>query len=248
MRPTAVERWAADGVLIVGGARAILLQVADPVVAAGVARHSDFAHRPVQRLVRTLGYAYAVVLGTEADSRAVARHVDAAHRPVAGAADADRQLWVAATLYDTAGLVHERVFGPTPTPLADEVYARYARLGTALQMPAALWPGTRAAFESYWADALERLTVTDDARSIAHDLFHPAVAPLWVRAALPLAQLLTVELLPEGIREAYGFEFGPARRRRARVAWMIVRALVAVTPWTLRSTPARRLLRRIRTR
>ena len=32
----AVERFASDGVLIAGGARAILLQVADPTIAAGV--------------------------------------------------------------------------------------------------------------------------------------------------------------------------------------------------------------------
>ena len=67
----AIERFASDGVLIVGGAAAILLQVADPAVAAGVARHSRFAERPVERLRNTLTYAYAVVLGTPADAAAV---------------------------------------------------------------------------------------------------------------------------------------------------------------------------------
>ncbi|MES1170192.1 MAG: oxygenase MpaB family protein, partial [Leifsonia sp.] len=56
------EEYAADGVLVLGGAAAILLQVADPVVARGVAEHSDFARRPMDRLRNTLRYVYAVGL------------------------------------------------------------------------------------------------------------------------------------------------------------------------------------------
>ena len=37
MLSPAAARYASDGVLIAGGARAILLQVADPAVGAGVA-------------------------------------------------------------------------------------------------------------------------------------------------------------------------------------------------------------------
>src|ERR1700733_2781811 len=111
MASAAVERYASDGVLIVGGARAILLQVADPVVAAAVARHSDFAHRPVERLRNTLTFPYAVVLGTADDANAAAAHVNRRHVPVRGANDPDLQLWVAATLYDTATLVHTVVYG-----------------------------------------------------------------------------------------------------------------------------------------
>src|SRR6202012_353888 len=117
-----VERSASDGVLIAGGARAILLQVADPTVAAGVARHSDFAHRPVERLRNTLTFAYAVVLGTPDDAAAVSAHVNRAHRPVNRADDQQLQLWVAATLYDTAALVHERVFGAADMHLAHDTY------------------------------------------------------------------------------------------------------------------------------
>src|SRR3978361_2348269 len=94
----AARRYAADGALIAGGARAILLQVADPVVAAGVARHSDFAHRPVERLRNTLTFAYAVVLGTPDDAARVSAHVGRSHAPVNRATNAELQLWVAATL------------------------------------------------------------------------------------------------------------------------------------------------------
>ncbi|HEY1531605.1 MAG TPA: oxygenase MpaB family protein [Galbitalea sp.] len=242
----AVERYASDGVLIAGGARAILLQVADPVVAAGVARHSDFAHRPVERLRNTLTFAYAVVLGTPEDVARVTAWVNRAHGPVVRAEDAQLQLWVAATLYETAVRVHERVFGRTNAALADELYRAYSALGTALQMPAALWPEDRASFSEYWDARVAALDVSDDARGVADDLFAPVVAPLWLRAGLPLARVLTLDLLPAPLREAYGFEWSPALTRRADRAWSVIRVLARLTPHRLRSTPARRYLRRLR--
>jgi uncharacterized protein (DUF2236 family) len=246
MASRAVARYAADGVLIAGGARAILLQVADPSVAAGVARHSDFAHRPVERLRNTLTFAYAVVLGTPDDAARVASFVNRAHAPVDGAEDAQLQLWVAATLYDTAVRVHDRVFRPAPDQLGDELYRSYAALGTALQMPASLWPADRAAFGHYWEAQVALLGVTDDARQIAHDLFAPVVAPAWLRAGLPLGRLLTIDLLPASVREDYGFAWTRRDERRARRAWSVLRFVVAITPHRLRSWPSRHYLKRLR--
>jgi len=241
-----VAHFASDGVLIAGGGRAILLQVADPTVAAGVARHSDFAHRPLQRLHNTLTYVYAAILGTPAEAATVAGFVNRAHRPVARAEDAALQLWVAATLYETAALVHGRVFGAIPSALADELYREYAILGTALQMPAEAWPANREAFRLYWDAQVDSLVITDDARQIAHDLFAPVVAPQWLRGVLPLARLLTIDLLPTSIRDTYGFDWTPRDQRRADRAWRVIRMLARITPHRLRSTPARRYLKRLR--
>ena len=246
MASRAVERYASDGALIAGGARAILLQVADPAVAAGVARHSDFAHRPVERLRNTLTFAYAVVLGTPADAATVTAFVNRAHRPVNRAEDPSLQLWVAATLYDTAVRVHDRVFGPAPDELADELYAAYAALGTSLQMPASAWPADRAEFGRYWDARVAGLVVTDDARQVAADLFAPVTAPAWLRAGLPLARVLTIDLLSAPLREAYGFGWTSRDRQRARRAWGLIRFIARLTPHRLRSWPYRHYLKRLR--
>ncbi|TMB76979.1 MAG: DUF2236 domain-containing protein, partial [Chloroflexi bacterium] len=47
--------------LLLGGTAALLLQVAHPLVAAGVAEHSDFHHQPFGRLLRTLNTTLAIV-------------------------------------------------------------------------------------------------------------------------------------------------------------------------------------------
>lgn len=74
----------AEAVLLLGGAAAILLQLADPRVARGVARHSDFATRPLDRLIGTLDYVYAVGFGDDEIAVAAVRRVNARHAPVRG--------------------------------------------------------------------------------------------------------------------------------------------------------------------
>lgn len=235
------ERYARDGALVLGGAAAILLQVADPVVAHGVARHSGFADDPMRRLRHTLGYVYAVMIGAPAQQRIAGGFVDRAHAGVPGATDPERQLWVAATLYRLGVDVHELLHGPMPAALADEVYAASAGLGTALQVPTGLWPADRAAFDRYWMDAVAALEVGDDARAVARDLLSPGRVPLWVRAGLPLGRTLTAGLLPASIRDAYGLPWHPrAFRRAVRVARLASR----LAPRSLRELPSRRLLTR----
>ncbi|HEY5231409.1 MAG TPA: oxygenase MpaB family protein, partial [Galbitalea sp.] len=176
----------------------------------------------------------------------VASFVNRAHAPVNAAEDASLQLWVAATLYDTAVRVHDRVFGPVPDALADELYESYAALGSSLQMPGAFWPANRANFATYFDARVASLDVRKDARQIARDLFAPVTAPVWLRAGLPLGRLLTIDLLPESVRAGYGFEWTPREQRRARRAWRLLKFVVMITPHRLRSWPSRHYLKRLR--
>ena len=231
----------ADAVLLVGGARAILLQLANPGVAHGVAAHSDFADRPLDRLHGTLTYLYVTVYGTPEEAAAVARSVGRAHAPVTGASDPGLQLWVAATLYDTAMQVREIVYGQLSHEDAESLLADYAVVGTALGVPRASWPASRAAFAQYWSSAA--LAVGDEARGVSEALLHPANVPLWMRALMPTVRLATAGLLSPDLRTAYGLEFD--ERRYAR----LVRALRAVYPQLprfVRHAPMRRYLREFR--
>jgi uncharacterized protein (DUF2236 family) len=249
-----MRRWrgtmadlASEAVLIGAGGHAILMQIADPAVGRGVAAHSGFARDPAARLRNTLVYSYAVGCGTPDDVRRAVALVDGAHRGVRGdadghrpaydATDPDLQLWVAATLWDAAMQMHELAFGPLEPEVADRIYAEWVAVGASLQMPAELWPPDRAAFRRYWDAAVERLTVTDEARSVADALLHPAVAPLWMRAALPLGRLATAGLLPPRIRAEYGMPWGPRRRRRFRLLLAATRLVYPLLPGRIRHWP-----------
>jgi len=241
-RSAAFARYAADGVLVLGGAAAILLQLGDPVVARGVAAHSAFATDPMRRLRTTLGYVYSISLGTARQGERMAGLVDRAHLDVPGAREPEHQLWVAATLYRVGMDLSEMVRGPVDPEVADEIYAAFERLGGALQLPPGAWPADRAAFDAYWADSVTALAVGDEARAVAAQLLRPRAIPWWTRPAMPLVRTLTAGLLPPGVATAYGL---PRHPRRYRAAITVVRVIARITPRRLSELPSRRLLTRI---
>ncbi|MCU1479730.1 MAG: hypothetical protein JWQ19_516 [Subtercola sp.] len=335
---------AAEGVLLAGGGRAILLQIADAAVGAGVARHSDFANRPLDRFANTVTYAYAAAFGTPDQLHAVVDRVNRAHGPVhsprsrpaataearvggyvsstaaapsipfttapgrsipsptasgrsilsttaparstpptappttsttspgeppsatdgpeaADATDARggagegataydafdpaKQLWVAATLYQSAITVYEKVFGTLDAADAEDVFQQYAVLGTALQVPPGLWPPTLAEFNLYWADAVSTLVVSDDARRVASDLLHPRTAPLWLRVVMPTVRLVTAGLLTPELRRAFVLPWNARRQRRFDRLFALTSAIYPHLPIRLRHLPRDRYMSRL---
>ncbi|MET0590856.1 MAG: oxygenase MpaB family protein [Naasia sp.] len=237
---------AGESILLAGGGRALLLQLAHPSVARGVAEHSRFAEDPTRRLVGTVDYLYTLAFGTEEQIARAARRVGGAHRGVRSesgphsydARDSDLQLWVAATLYDSTIVMYELAWGPLPEHAAEIVYRRSARIGTALGMPADRWPATRAAFAEYWDERIATIEVTPVARRVARELLRPARPQPWLRPVLPLARVVTAGLLPPRIRSGYGIRWTDRREAlyRSRLGGLlrVYRAL----PRIVRTAPA----------
>jgi len=252
------RRHGAEGALLLGGGAAILLQLADPRVARGVARHSGFQERPLDRLLGTLDYVYAIGFGDDELAREAARRVNARHAPVRGgtddgpsysAFDADAQRWVASTLLAMALAVHERVWGRLDTASADAVVRGYAPLGTSLQARGSGWPDTRAEFDVWWAERVRRLEVGEEARTVARALMSGTSAlPPGSRVLLPPVRLLTAALLPSGIREAYGFRYTPRAARVADEWFRAISLFYPRLPRAMRHAPMRASLRRARRR
>lgn len=247
-----------EAILLAGGARAILMQLALPPVGQGVAAHSDFTADPLRRLRHTLTYLYVLVYGNPDEVARIVGYVNHAHDPVHSepgapgtaydAFDPAQQLWVAATLYDSALTVYEAVFAELAPDDAESLYRQYAVIGTALQMPAELWPADREAFRRYWGDTLRALHVDDTARRVARDLLHPVAAPLWIRAAMPAVRFLTAGFLDAGVREAFGLPWSDRRQRRFDRTVRVLAALYPRLPARLRRWPAAHYLAAFRAR
>ena len=111
--------WRVNGeaVLLLGGGRALLLQVAHPGVAAGVAEFSNYREDPWRRLYRTLDTTLSIVFGDDETSKAASTRLRRVHTRVAGtddrgepyrALDPELLLWVHATLIDTSLAIYTR--------------------------------------------------------------------------------------------------------------------------------------------
>ncbi|TFC51720.1 DUF2236 domain-containing protein [Cryobacterium sp. TMT1-21] len=247
---------AGEAVLIAAGGRSILLQIANPAIGHGVAHHSDFVAHPLNRLNGTLSYVYAVVFGTPEEAAGATRRVNLAHGPVNAPAAPGRpaysaftpelQLWVAATLYDSAIRMRELVFGPLDEATADAVYQEYAVLGTSLQMPAALWPRDRAAFARYWSEQVAGLQTDATTRAVARQLLHPRTGPLWLRVLMPAGRFVTVGLLPASVRGLFDLSWSPRSQRRFDRLLRFTAVVYPRLPRRLRYWPKNHYLRAVR--
>ncbi|MFC6355565.1 oxygenase MpaB family protein [Luethyella okanaganae] len=254
--PLHLHDVASDAVMLAGGGCAILLQLAHPAIGHGVAAHSDFVERPLDRLHGTLDYLYALAYGDQLEQEEVVRRVNHAHAPVRGetghgipsysAFDPELQLWVAATMYYAAAEVYERVFGALDEASADAMYREYAELGTRLQMPPGLWPVDRSAFVVYWNTGLAALSTDATTRSVARMLLHPRHVPFWLRSIMPVIRFVTIGLLPAPVRELYGFSWTPGRQRAFDRVTQVTAVVYPRLPRRLRQWPRNHVLRRLR--
>lgn len=253
--PKTLTEIAPESVLLAGAGSAILLQLANPAIGYGVARHSDFVNDPLKRLHGTLSYIYALSNGTVQQRRTMQAQVQRAHLPVKSAgepqvpsyhaSDPKLQLWVTATLYVSASQTYDAVFPALSAAEAESVYQSYSVLGTALGMPAPLWPATRADFSHYWDQELQQLSVDETVRQVATDLLAAKNAPLWVKVLMPLARFLTAGMLPPQVRGMFALPWSPRKERNLSRLFRVTGVFVRFTPRRLRHAPMHYYLNRV---
>lgn len=240
-KPARIHSVVQEAILLAGGAAAILLQVAEPGVAHGVDNHSNFAYRPLDRLRTTMTYVYCVTFGNRDERKAIIQMVHNAHASVKGdgytADDPKLQLWVAATLYAVGIELYQEMFGTLDDGTAEVIYQEYSILALSLRVTPEMWPTDRKAFWEYWDGQIATMEVTEHAKSVANDLLRNKKAPFQIRIALPLLRLITSEMLPEVIRQAYGLKSNKIRRGTYRLVIGITKAIYPCLPKAIRTYP-----------
>ncbi len=252
-------------VLLLGWARAILLQFAHPLVARGVADHSAFSREGLgrwRRLHRTLGAMLTLTFGSEPEVAATIARINGIHHRVRGhldgregrfesghaycAYDPTLLRWVHATCLDSFLLTYELFVAPLSAAQRDAYCAESADIEVALGMPAGYLPRAHAELARYLARMLEsdEIAVSETARRLAADVIYPPLGWLgW--PVTSLMRLTTIGLLPISIRRAYGFPWTPRRERVLLATAATVRRLLPLVPSLVREWPiARRAARR----
>jgi uncharacterized protein (DUF2236 family) len=227
--------------VLFGGARALLLQAAHPLVIAGARETGFYERNPWRRLQRTLMLTYTLTFGAKVEARAAADRINDIHARIRGideatgkpydALDPQLLLYVHACLIDSA-LRYERL---TVGALDEEGRQRFhdeQKLAAELVLvPRDIIPKTVADLHAYLDDVVAsgELLVTDSARRVARLFEDPPSEAEW-RPVLGLVSRLAFATLPPPIREQYGFELTPARRAAVRATFASLRALRPLLP------------------
>jgi uncharacterized protein (DUF2236 family) len=248
--------------LLAGGAN-VIMQLSWPPVGYGVLESrvdsgNLFVH-PVKRTRTTLTYLAVALLGTDRDRQLFRRAVNRSHArvrstpdsPVAyDAFDPALQLWVAACLYRGVEDVG-RVLAPSHSQQGEEEqrYQACSALATTLQVPRALWPKNRAAFDAYWEESLSRVRIDEPVREhltrVARLEFLPAPVPQLFGG---VNRFITTGFLPPPFREQMRFAWDDRDQRRWERLMRLLRPLVATMPGPVRRFPVNACLWDLRLR
>ena len=241
-------------VMVLGARRALLLQLAHPLVAQGVADHSNFETDRLGRLFRTLEASLSVVFGTKEEATEVIHRINAVHRTVQGrlqedagvwergteyrADDPDLLLWVHATLVDTAVTFYERFVRRLDEGELETYYDETRWPTTELGIPAELVPDTYFEFRAYFDEMLAsgKIFVGSAARAISRRIMYPGIAFIPDRWFDP-ANIITIGTLPEEIRAGYGFRWNRGRAAGLSLVTATVSRSLPLLPSRIRYLP-----------
>lgn len=244
------------------GPRALLMQAAHPLAVAGLLAHSDALEAPYDRLARTAEVMTTIGFGTRTEADRITRRVRAMHRTVSGtldqptgrypagtpyrADDPELLLWVLFTLVDSGIDVYSRYVRSLDREQRAAYWRDYRVVGRLFGLADSDMPDTLADLEDYRHEMFtgDTLHVSDWARTRARQIVMEPPVPLWARPLLDAANFTTIALLPDRIREMYGFlPLPPVPLRKLAVAGgaeYAKRLLVPFLPDRLRLVPAAR--------
>lgn len=243
--------WRVNREILVGlgGGRAVLLELAHPLVAAGVAGHSQFKKNPLRRLYRTAEVMNHLIFARQQQAQKALRHFHYCHRSVRGVLAASEgvfsagtkysgenpalKFWVLATLLDSALLAYEKFVAPLTLAEKRAYYLEGQKLAHVFGIPFSFIPDTYEEFIAYMHNMLGGATL--HIGETAPALVQAILAGRSLRPLTRLLYFVGVGLLPESLRAAYGVTWTDrqekklerlarsCRRVRARLpCWMCV--------------------------
>ncbi|MGE5216201.1 MAG: oxygenase MpaB family protein [Chloroflexota bacterium] len=229
--------------LLLAGGRALLMQIAHPKVAAGVAEHSRFQENPLARLHRTMSAMWSIVFDEHTLGRAALERIESVHAKVRGAVtsgepsfagvhydalDPELLLWVHATLIDSAMIAYARFVAPMAPEEKAAYYDDTKKLASLFGIGEEILPPTIGSFDAYMHRMITggAIAVGATARRLARDILY---ARPWIfKVAGPLFRFVTTGLLPETLREGYGLRWS-ARKEKNLI--LLAGAIQALLPW-----------------
>lgn len=215
---SAIWRVNREGVLAFGAFRAVLLQIAHPMVAMGVAHHSAFPYQSLERISRTFQAQQQIIFGSCDEAIQALVRIKKHHLRVEGefawqggrrrysASDPALLMWVYGTLVDTIIRSYGMFLKPLPFRERENLYQDSKLFGRLMGIPGEMLPETLADFTDWISEILasDALQVSPEAREIAGALLRLPAPIFW-----PVNYILAVGMLPERLRADYGFHWNP---------------------------------------
>jgi len=204
--------------VLFGGARALLMHAAHPLIAAGARQTSFYQRDPWKRLIRTLSLQNSVTFGTKEEANESATRINRLHEVIKGedeitgniydALDHEQLLWVHACLQLSSIYFYEQ----TVRKLSEEEKNQYHRenmLSAKLVLiDIESMPNTHKELKDWVKNkSVEKnyLLMTDVAKDV-QDIISGGPVPGHIKPIWPFISFTAFNTLPEEFKEIYGIK------------------------------------------
>ena len=204
--------------VLFGGARALLMHAAHPLIAAGARQTSFYQRDPWKRLIRTLYLQNSVTFGTIEEANDSATRINRLHEVIKGkdevtgetydALDHEQLLWVHACLQLSSIYFYEQTVKKLTESEKNEYHIENMLAAKLVLVDVSKMPQTHKELKE-WVIAKSRensyLVYTDVAKDVK-DIISGGPVPKHIKPIWPFISFTAFNTLPEEFKKIYGIK------------------------------------------
>ena len=204
--------------VLFGGARALLMHAAHPLIAAGARQTSFYQRDPWKRLIRTLSLQNSVTFGTKKEADESAYRINKLHEVINGtdevsggkydALDHEQLLWVHACLQISSIYFYEKTVKKLKTQEKDQYHKENSLAAEMVLVDSNQMPTTHEGLKNWVIEKSREkdyLMMTDVARDV-YDIIGGGPVPIHIKPIWPFIAFTAFNTLPHEFKKIYGIK------------------------------------------
>ena len=204
--------------VLFGGARALLMHAAHPLIAAGARQTSFYQRDPWKRLIRTLSLQNSVTFGTKEEADESANRINKLHEVIKGkdvitggtydALDQEQLLWVHACLQISSIYFYEKTVKKLTNSEKNQYHNENTVAAEMVLMDKTIMPKTHEELKKWVMDKSKEknyILLTDVAEDVK-DIIGGGPVPVHIKPIWPFISFTAFNTLPKEFKDIYGIQ------------------------------------------
>ena len=204
--------------VLFGGARALLMHAAHPLIAAGARQTSFYQRDPWKRLIRTLSLQNSVTFGTKEEADESAHRINKLHEVINGedeitggyydALDHEQLLWVHACLQISSIYFYEKTVKKLTVKEKNQYHEENSIAAEMVLVDRKIMPKTHEELKNWVIEKSKEkdyLVLTDVAIDVA-DIINGGPVPRHIKPIWPFIVFTAFNTLPPEFKNIYGIK------------------------------------------
>jgi uncharacterized protein (DUF2236 family) len=204
--------------VLFGGARALLMHAAHPLIAAGARQTSFYQRDPWKRLIRTLSLQNSVTFGTKEEADESANRINKLHEVIKGkdevtggiydALDHEQLLWVHACLQISSIYFYELTVKKLSDAEKNQYHRENIKAADMVLVDTKLMPDTHEGLKEWVIEKSRQndyLVMTDVAKDVK-TIIGGGPVPRHIKPIWPFIAFTAFNTLPPEFKKIYGIE------------------------------------------